>query len=95
MKKHAHHLVAPANEDGHGPGVPALLDHQHAVLGGAEADHHTGHAKLLGRQLTETQSDTPSAGDGNELQKNKSKIKDCDSIQVKTGAQYRYSVSAP
>lgn len=71
MKKehHAHHLVPPANEDGHGPGVLALLNDQHAVLGGAEADllHQTGGAEFLGRQLAETRNDTPSSGYGNEL----------------------------
>lgn len=64
-----YHFVATADEDGHGPGVFALLDDQHVILGGAEGDllHHTCRSELLRRQLAEPGHDAASCRYGNQL----------------------------
>lgn len=65
-----HHLVATADENGYGPGVFALLDDQHVILGGAKGDllYHSSCAKLLWCQLTEPWHDAASCRYGNQLQ---------------------------
>lgn len=65
-----YHFVATADEDGHSPGVFALLDDQHVILGGAEGDllHHTRRSELLRRQLAEPGHDAASCCYGNQLQ---------------------------
>uniref|UniRef100_A0A6B0VAH4 Secreted protein n=1 Tax=Ixodes ricinus TaxID=34613 RepID=A0A6B0VAH4_IXORI len=63
------HLVAAPDEDGDGPGVWALLDDQHAVLGGAERElpHHARRAQLVRTQLAEAGHDAAARGNGDQL----------------------------
>ena len=64
------HLVATANEDGHGARILALLDDEHAILGRAERElaHLAREAELLGRQLAETWHNAAAGGDRDQLQ---------------------------
>mmetsp|Transcript_5057 Transcript_5057/g.10698 ORF Transcript_5057/g.10698 Transcript_5057/m.10698 type:complete len:277 (+) Transcript_5057:73-903(+) len=64
------HVVAAAHEHGDGTGVAALLDDQHALLGGAERQllHAAGGAEVLRLQLSEARADASASGDGDELQ---------------------------
>ena len=65
----SYHFVASTDENGHCPGVFALLDNQHVVLCCAKGDllHQTSCAKLLRCQLTESWHDAASCSYGNQL----------------------------
>ena len=65
----AYHLVATADEDGNCLRVGALLDDQHAVLGGAERQFldDTGKAQLVRSQFFEARDDASAGSNGNQL----------------------------
>lgn len=65
-----YHFVATTDEDGHGPGVFALLDDQHMIFGGTEGNllHHTCCSKLFCCQLAESGHDAASCCYGNQLE---------------------------
>ena len=64
------HLVASSDEDGDGARVVALLNDQHAFLGGAERQltHDARLAQLLLRQLLKARHDAPACCYGDQLQ---------------------------
>mmetsp|Transcript_9052 Transcript_9052/g.15310 ORF Transcript_9052/g.15310 Transcript_9052/m.15310 type:complete len:364 (+) Transcript_9052:294-1385(+) len=64
------HLVSSADQHGHGIGEGAVLDDQHALLGGAEAylAHRPSLAQLFRRQLLETRHNSSASGDSDQLQ---------------------------
>jgi hypothetical protein len=65
----SYHLVTPANEDGHGACVRALLDDEHPVPGRTEGyfAYHTCLAELCCRQILKAGHDPAFSGNCDQL----------------------------
>lgn len=54
----AYHSISSPNEDGHGSGILAVFNHQHAIFGGAKAhlSYNPCGTQLLGSQITKPEA---------------------------------------